>query len=74
MSQTRKEHLDWCKQRAMEYCNEGDLTNALASFMSDLGKHEETVGHPAIMLGMSLSMSGNLSTQSEMKKFIEGTN
>lgn len=74
MPTTRAEHLKWCKDRAMEYCNNGDLTNALASFASDLGEHEETAGHPAIQLGMMLTISGNLSTQKQMKEFIEGTN
>lgn len=71
---SRSEHLDWCKQRALQYCNMHDLDNALASFMSDLGKHEETDRHPAIQLGIMLSMSGNLSTQRAMQEFIEGTN
>jgi len=70
----RQEHLEWCKQRAMEYCNNGDLTNAFMSFVSDLGKHEETADHLAIQLGMQLTFGGHLSTQQEMKNFIEGTN
>lgn len=72
--QTRQEHLEWCKKRAIEYVELGDVPQALASFMSDLGKHEETVGHPAIMLAMGLSMGGHLSTPKQMKEFIEGTN
>jgi hypothetical protein len=74
MAQTRKEHLDWCKQRAMEYCNTGDLTTAVASIISDLGNDESTEDHPAIALIMSLSMGGHLSTQAQMKDFIEGIN
>ncbi len=72
--QTRQEHLEWCKQRAMEYCNNGDTQQAFASFISDLGKHEETSNHLVIELGMTLMLSGNLSSQAEMKRFIEGTN
>lgn len=70
----RAEHLDWCKKRALEYVELNDVPNALASFISDLGKHEETVDHPAIMLATGLSMGGHLSTPRQMKEFIEGTN
>lgn len=71
---TRQEHLDWCKQRALEYCNEGDLTNALASMASDLNKHPDTQNHIGIMLGMQLSITGNLSTKQQMEDFINGFN
>jgi hypothetical protein len=39
---TRAEHLDWAKQRALEYVGRGDLANAVASMVSDLAKHHET--------------------------------
>lgn len=70
----RKEHLEWCKKRAIEYVDVGDLPNAWASMCSDLGKHEETRDHPAIKLGMMLYMSGNLSSPKQMKDFILGFN
>jgi hypothetical protein len=38
----RAEHLAWCKRRALEYVERGDLTHAVASMMSDLNKHQET--------------------------------
>ena len=47
MAETRDEHLAWCKQRALEYADRGDTTNAVASMMSDLGKHPETENHGA---------------------------
>ena len=70
----RQEHLDWCKKRAIEYVEIGDLSQAYASITSDLNKHPETEGHSAIMLGMMLMMGGHLSTKEEMRKFIEGFN
>jgi hypothetical protein len=39
---TRAEHLAWCKERALEYLDMGDRVNAMASMISDLGKHPET--------------------------------
>ena len=71
---TRDEHLAWCKQRALEYVERGDLTNAYGSMASDLGKHPDTRDHSAIQLGMMLMMTGNLKTQHDMKRFIEGFN
>ena len=71
---TRDEHLAWCKQRALEYVERGDLTSAYGSMASDLGKHPDTRDHAAIQLGMMLMITGNLNTQHDMKRFIEGFN
>jgi hypothetical protein len=71
---TRAEHLAWCKRRALEYCDIGDVNQAFASMGSDLGKHPKTENHPAIQLGMMMLMSGHLSTPEKMRKFIEGFN
>ena len=71
---TRSEHLQWCKDRALEYVDAGDLTNAYASMASDLTKHPETEKHAAIGLGMMMLMGGQLATQEKMRKFIEGFN
>lgn len=70
----RAEHLKWCKQRALEYCDAGDVNQAWASMTSDLGKHPETENHAAIQLGMMLLIGGYNKTPHEMRKFIEGFN
>ena len=70
----RSEHLEWCKKRANEYINDGDITGAYASMSSDLQKHPETANHPAVGLGVALMMGGHLSTSDEMQKFIDGFN
>ena len=53
---TRIEHINWCKQRAREYVQAGDLLEAVTSMMSDLGKHPETKeaggGGALAMLGL----------------------
>lgn len=72
--ETRTEHLQWCKDRANEYVNRGDLTNAFSSFQSDMTKHPETDGHTALMLGMQLMIGGHLSTAQQMKDWINGFN
>lgn len=71
---TRQEHLEWCKKRANEYLDRGDIQNAYGSMASDLNKHPETEGHAAISLGMMMMMSGHLSSEHEMRKFIDGFN
>ncbi len=71
---TREEHLQWCKTRALEYVDNGDLQNAYTSMVSDLNKHEGTQGHSGIHLGMGLLMTGELNTQEKMRIFIEGFN
>lgn len=41
MTRTRVEHLEWAKQRALEYVIEGELALALSSFGSDMNKHDD---------------------------------
>lgn len=71
---TRQEHLQWCKDRALEYVDVGDTDQAWASMVSDLGKHEETEDHSAIHLGCGLFMNGMLNSESAMREFIVGFN
>lgn len=70
----RSEHVQWCKDRALEYCDRDDLQGAYGSMASDLRNHDETVNHPGIELGMMLLMTSKLSTQQEMRKYINGFN
>lgn len=71
---TRTEHITWCKQRALQYCDSGHTQEAFASMMSDLRKHPETENHAGIQLGMMQLMTGRLATATEMREFIEGFN
>lgn len=71
---TRAEHLEWAKQRALEYVDAGDLNNAFNSVVSDLQKHPETADHAGIQLGMMQLMGGFLNSPIAMRHFIEGFN
>ena len=71
---TREEHLDWCKKRALEYVDMGDINQAWASMASDMRKHQKTANHAAIQLGMMMLMDGKLGTPEAMRKFIVGFN
>lgn len=71
---TRQEHLAWCKTRAIELINSGDISQGLISMMSDLGKHDETKNHSGIMLTVILMAGGHLGTVPQAIKHIEGFN
>lgn len=72
-TETRDEHLQWAKDRALAYVDKGELENALASIASDLNKHEETHNHATDMLialvGTSHAINGDVAG---MRRFIEG--
>lgn len=70
----RQQHLDWCKQRALQYCDIGDTTSAWSSMVSDMSKEPETAEHAAIELGNMLFFGGHLSTVLQMREFIQGFN
>lgn len=67
----RQKHLDWCKQRALEYVG-GDNHAAVASMLSDLGKHEGTAG--SVALGVTLMLAVNMHSDHDVRRFIEGFN
>ena len=69
---TRTEHLEWCKKRALEYVDAGDLSGGLASMFSDLEKHPETAGHAGIELGAMMLFGGFLAGQGKSQAFHRG--
>ena len=71
---TRAEHLQWCKDRALVYVEAGDLSQAFASFSSDMGKHGETQNHPTLFFGAGLLLNGYLGTAQKMREWIVGFN
>jgi len=72
---TRAEHLQWCKDRALEYCDKGDTQQAFNSMASDITKHPETAVHAStMMLGMQMLIGGHLSSVRQMREFINGFN
>lgn len=73
-TRSRLEHLEWCKQRALDYVDTGALTKVFESLSSDLGKHPDTANHPAIETGLLLLMQGRLNTPEKMRSFITGFN
>ena len=70
----RKNHILWCKNRALECIKEGDIANAYLSFISDMSKHPETRNHIALELGTQMFLAGMLNSEMKMKNWIEGFN
>jgi hypothetical protein len=60
---TREQHLQWCKEIALQYATVGDNVQAVMSMANNMRKHEETKDHSAIELMMMLFFSGNLSSR-----------
>ena len=68
----RAEHLQWCKNRALQYLDNNAMPAAFASFVSDMGKHPDTpIMMPLLVIGQSFCMTGSLV---DMRKWIEGFN
>ena len=71
---TRAEHLEWCKQRAREYCESGDALVALTSLLKNLSKHPETANHIGIQLALMLHAVGNSNNKAAVLRHIDGYN
>jgi len=69
---TRTEHLQWCKDRAIEELPDTDA--AFASFQSDMRKHDETRDHVALLMMNQMYFGGMLWLPQKMKQFIEDFN
>ena len=71
---TRKEHLDWAKERALQLLDLGRLEEAVNSLFSDMRKHKDLTDHPGITIGIMLMNNDKLSTDKDIRNWIEGFN
>ena len=72
---TRKEHLQWCKERAiqeMDYYD--DPSKGIVSMMSDLRKHPETQSETLMALCTMQLLTNPRMTRQEVVNFINGFN
>lgn len=76
LSVRRANHLKWCKNRAFELLERGDIPGAFQSFVSDISKDNTTSSMIEIVqnLSMPLMLMGELNTVSKMRAHIEGFN
>lgn len=68
----REAHLVWCKQRAIEYWQAGELADAVASMGRDLAKHPDTarsINNAITGLGMHAVLSRN---SAGVRRWIDG--
>lgn len=70
----RAEHLKWAKDRAAVYLDNGNAAQAMASFISDMGKHEGTGNHPFLKPPMSAMFFTYAGDVEGMRKHINGFN
>lgn len=71
---TRAAHLQWAKDRALEYVEAGDFAGACASMLSDLGKHPQIDASAAQMVWGIEAVTGGLNTADNVRRFINGIN
>ena len=67
---TRDEHLEWCKERARVYLDEGDLANAVASMAGDMEQHPE-LGVNKFLVALAMLHVANYDAR-EVRRWIEG--
>lgn len=69
---TRKEHLAWCKQRALMDLNLHGVLGLLGSLASDLKKHPETDGqfNRLLVEGMGKRLRGELESIEQVHEFL----
>jgi hypothetical protein len=70
----RAEHLQWCKDRAIEYVELGDYDNAMASMLNDLTKHPETHDPIVARETMRILLAIPPLTEAKIRNWIEGFN
>ena len=67
---TREKHVAWCKERALEYVDGGDLVNAVGSMISDMQDLGTDAVHPHLMAtGAMLVADGD---PEAVRRWIEG--
>lgn len=71
---TAQEHLDWCVYRAMEYADAGDMPQAWASLLSDVGKHEGTAHIGTDSFSAMAMVSGLYNDPVSFRKWATGWN
>jgi hypothetical protein len=72
MEMTRAEHMAWAKQRALEYVDRGEGLNAIASMLSDLGKHPDT--ERSCGMGGLIAIGLNKRDMGAVRRWVEGFN
>lgn len=74
METTARQHLDWATERALECFDADDKMNTIASFLSDVGKHQGTAWIQIHPLTMPMLMTEYDNGRDAFKKYMLGFN
>jgi hypothetical protein len=69
---TRDEHLAWCKRRALEYVDAGDIDQARTSMLSDLQKWEKPLYDSGTLGVLMMDAVLYCQTPEKMRYWING--
>jgi hypothetical protein len=72
MEISREDHLQWCKDRALEYVELGDLSKAIASMTSDIQKHPQTRLSPPVERALLIPILFNQLDEKKVSEWING--
>lgn len=72
MPSTVGDHFEWARSRAAEYLDQGDGGCAMASFISDLGKHRGTARLLTPEFLEQLTTALVVAGAAGVRRFIEG--
>ena len=64
------QHLNWCKERALEHLSRGDSGGAITSMITDLGTHPEGGQIQELAAQQALTIR----TDDDVRMFIESFN
>lgn len=71
----RKEHVQWCKDRALEILDKGgEGQEAFASMMTDMNGHDETRANLGLELGTKQMLMPGWLDGRGLREWIEGFN
>jgi hypothetical protein len=74
VTRARDQHLAWCKSRALEILDAGDISGACTSMLSDLTKWTEPLYKPATLALLAWDGMMFCKTSAAMRHWIEGFN
>lgn len=70
---TQDEHIEWCKTRALQYLDAGDVRQAFTSMLSDVRKHPDLENHAGLLIGAGfMLLPGWIDNPVEVRRWIVG--
>jgi hypothetical protein len=67
---SRRDHLIWCRQQAMESLETDDLVKVFEIMLFNINNNPDTENHSFIRIGILLKAEGYLQTKEDFVKWI----